>query len=253
MDESVLSPVLRMNLNPGEACLARRMSRFFLGSLLMLSGCGSLGLEPGTGRDSGENDAPSDTGSIGSENDSNGNVDNDTDDCVDMDGDGHTTCDDDCDDTNPSVYPFAGDAYNDGVDSDCDGLDCAAVKISGGIYFAACTPPVSDWNTIELMCRGAGYDGMASVQNETENSILMGLLSGAGMIWGLLGGSDDVVEGNWKWFDSTSFSYTNWNSGYYGGSTSENCMEMESGNGTWNDCPCSSSGSNGHMICQIRP
>ena len=41
----------------------------------------------------------------------------------DADGDGFTTEDGDCDDTNASVYPGGSDTSVDGVDQDCDGLD----------------------------------------------------------------------------------------------------------------------------------
>ena len=41
--------------------------------------------------------------------------------CADEDGDGVTVCDDDCDDTNPDVYPGAEERCN-GEDEDCDGV-----------------------------------------------------------------------------------------------------------------------------------
>ncbi len=41
----------------------------------------------------------------------------------DVDGDYATTCDGDCDDFNPQVYPGAIDTPGDGVDSNCDGID----------------------------------------------------------------------------------------------------------------------------------
>ena len=43
----------------------------------------------------------------------------------DGDCDGTLTADD-CNDTDASIYPYAGDTYGDGIDSDCDGLDCEA-------------------------------------------------------------------------------------------------------------------------------
>jgi len=54
-------------------------------------------------------------------------VDNDCDlatgDHLDADGDGHTLCDGDCDDDDPSIHPGATEVCEDGVDQDCDGAD----------------------------------------------------------------------------------------------------------------------------------
>ena len=41
----------------------------------------------------------------------------------DVDGDGYTPIDGDCDDQNPDVHPEATDVVGDGVDQDCDGID----------------------------------------------------------------------------------------------------------------------------------
>ncbi|MDP7114384.1 MAG: MopE-related protein, partial [Myxococcota bacterium] len=41
----------------------------------------------------------------------------------DLDGDGASTCDGDCDDNDPTRYPSAADSVGDGVDQNCDGLD----------------------------------------------------------------------------------------------------------------------------------
>jgi len=46
--------------------------------------------------------------------------------CIDEDGDGFTVFDD-CDDTNPSIYPCASEICGDGVDGDCSGSDRACV------------------------------------------------------------------------------------------------------------------------------
>ena len=55
-------------------------------------------------------------------------IDNDCDgalpgDEADLDGDGWSTCDGDCDDGNDSMSPGAVEVCEDGIDSDCDGID----------------------------------------------------------------------------------------------------------------------------------
>jgi hypothetical protein len=44
---------------------------------------------------------------------------------TDADGDGYRagSCDDDCDDTDATVYPGADEFNSDGIDNDCDGID----------------------------------------------------------------------------------------------------------------------------------
>ena len=42
--------------------------------------------------------------------------------CVDVDGDGFTTCGVDCNDNDPAVHPGASDANCNGIDDDCDGI-----------------------------------------------------------------------------------------------------------------------------------
>ncbi|MCB9540473.1 MAG: putative metal-binding motif-containing protein [Myxococcales bacterium] len=52
----------------------------------------------------------------------------------DEDADGHPALadgGDDCDDADPAVHPGAADACGDGVDANCDGLDCAEVDADG--------------------------------------------------------------------------------------------------------------------------
>ena len=53
----------------------------------------------------------------------------DTEDCVDLDEDGWTDEDGDCDDADAAVYPGANDIPLDGIDQDCDGVD--AVQVHG--------------------------------------------------------------------------------------------------------------------------
>jgi hypothetical protein len=77
------------------------------------------------------------------EGDSDGDGDLDCHDCaptdehsdaLDRDGDGVTTCDGDCDDLQPTVFPGAADDPTDGLDANCDGVP--GVDEDGDTYAA---------------------------------------------------------------------------------------------------------------------
>ncbi len=147
----------------------------------------------------------------------------------------------DCDDTDGAVYPLAGDVYADGVDQDCDGLDCEA-DWSGAAYFAVCFDPAT-WSDGRDDCQAAGHDDLASVRDATEQADIYGLLSDAGLAgskspW--IGFNDLDTDGTWVWSDGWTGSYTHWNSGEPNGGTAENCAELNwrQGTGLWNDSTC---------------
>ena len=183
--------------------------------------------------------------------------------CDDNDGDGFEAWQE-CDDGDSNVYPLAGDVSGDGVDSDCDGRDCEAGYSTSGVYYAVCLPDSfanPAWTSMYETCNAMGYDGLASVRDATENEELrlFAEVVGNGALWGVaIDGTDADVEGNWVWSDGTSFVYENWGAGHYGGSSGENCIEMDidgsSSNaaGSWNDCSCSSLGSTTGFACESR-
>ena len=133
----------------------------------------------------------------------------------DTDGDGWDSEDCggwDCDDDDADIYPFAGDAYGDGVDSDCDTLDCNA-GFSGSTYFTACYDGLS-WSDAESACQGVGYDGLASILDSTENTDITNLLhSGSSASLKTSTGLHQQFYSSWSWSSGLSVSYTNWDSG----------------------------------------
>jgi len=157
---------------------------------------------------------------------------------IDRDGDGFPE-EDDCDDDDPATYPWAGDTLGDGVDSDCDNLDCEAAWYGTTTYYAYC-PVNQPWAAANAMCDEGGYDGLASVLDDGANTFI-GALSDGGGSW--LGLSDTATEGSWVWVDGSPLTYTNWNSGEPNGATdSEDCLEFIGPNHVnyllWNDAPC---------------
>ncbi|HEX4452884.1 MAG TPA: putative metal-binding motif-containing protein [Kofleriaceae bacterium] len=76
---------------------------------------------------------------------------------VDMDGDGYSVAQGDCDDTDPTVHPGAVEICNDGKDNDCDGVADRSVDGSGNV--TACSPFMPDAQ-IALDPRSLGSDGM---------------------------------------------------------------------------------------------
>lgn len=56
-----------------------------------------------------------------------------------------------------------------------------------------------------------------------------------------LGGTDEIIEGQWKWVTGEDFNFSNWNAGEpnnWGGN--EDYLELLKSNGKWNDLPGSS-------------
>ncbi len=79
--------------------------------------------------------------------------------CPDHDGDGHAASEcggDDCDDDDPTVFPGAVDACDDGRDSDCDGLDAHAGLLGPPVLLLD-HPPTGGNLYTELLWTGRAY------------------------------------------------------------------------------------------------
>ena len=89
--------------------------------------------------------------------------------CEDVDGDGFDTCDGDCDDADPSVYPGAPDPC-DGVDSDCDG-DLGDEIDGDGDGFAPCE---GDCNDRQAAVHPAAAEICDGIDNDCDGVLLEG-------------------------------------------------------------------------------
>tara|TARA_B100000214_G_scaffold372996_1_gene352402 strand:- start:1046 stop:1804 length:759 start_codon:yes stop_codon:yes gene_type:complete len=160
-----------------------------------------------------------------------------TDDC---DLDGYTPEDGDCDDDNPVIHPFAGDTYGDGVDQDCDLLDCEA-DASGDMYYAFCPDERLNWSESFDLCVDHGYDALGSVYDESAQISFNLLLQDSGLEDQESPWVDMNPVGDGHWGSGEPVSYTNWAEGEPNGGA-DFCGHINrdfDGNGRWNDVPCS--------------
>ncbi len=188
----------------------------------------------------------------GVDNDSDGFVDCDDPDCEgspdcestnDADGDGFDDINaggDDCDDSNPNIYPMAGDTYGDGIDSDCDELDCESGTLNG-VYFTAC-PDTVDQAEAKSFCQNAGYV-LASLQSQGEQDFAFSLIDEAGVVASHALWIGYSLQGNtWVWEDGYSGDYENWHDADRAGNS---CAVMNGETlgvretGQWSDVDCS--------------
>jgi hypothetical protein len=165
----------------------------------------------------------------------------------DIDGDGSDSplCGGgDCDDSNPAFGPFATDNVGDGIDHNCDGMDCEGAMI-GSNYFNMCDGSWG-WYTAQALCVAGGYTDLASIGSAVDQAGLEALALSLGPpydhYW--IGLNDQQVEGTFEWSDGDPFSFTNWLPGEpNAASTSEDCVHLlraASGlsSGKWNDNEC---------------
>jgi hypothetical protein len=158
----------------------------------------------------------------------------------DTDGDGFTA-DTDCDDSDSTVHPRAGDTSGDGLDQDCDGLDCDATWVDDS-YFVACATTATA-NEAQVACEGAGYNGLASLHDGSDQAEIEALMSASPSDrW--IGLEDPESDGTFLWSDGTSVDYTNWDltqPNNVGGDPACAALSGASYGGAWSDENCEDS------------
>jgi len=158
--------------------------------------------------------------------------------CPEQDGDGDGVAVwQDCDDSNGSVYPYAGDTYGDGLDEDCDGLDCDAGRYEDA-YFQLCDSRLS-WSDAQAECQSRGYEGLVSITSAAEEGYLQALPSSAYYSWAAsgFGLGARIWSGlqTLSWASGLPVNYLNWNPSEPSGDGA--CVEMNTVHG-WNDVNC---------------
>jgi len=171
----------------------------------------------------------------------------------DVDGDGaqSTLCSGtDCDDTSADIGPFAGDTAGDGIDGDCDGMDCGAAFASDGAYFVAC-PGGMDQPSSAQACVDAGYPGLASISDATEEQLVVDLLAPlpSSRVWI---GLENAAGAWWSWADGSSAFYRRWIPGEPNETAFPACTEIAYFQG-WADQPCGLVDPDLGFVCALRP
>ena len=105
--------------------------------------------------------------------------------------------------------------------------------------------PQVTWDQARLNCRCQYGGDLVSITSTEESQWVVAnpLTVGSGNVW--IGLSDYAVEGDYKWEDGTSLSWTNWLSGQPsdGDSTDtmQDCVVMRQSDGAWADNDCTTS------------
>ena len=207
----------------------------------MLLGCSSRGSTKISQEDSGlvENTEASSEDTSSQEDTSEPSSEPDD---VPVDNDGDGVFEDDCDDSDPTVYPQA-DEVCDNKDNNCDGqvdendvCPCPYRAFENkGYYFCAAS---IKWRNAVDDCLEIGSK-LVSITSEEENTFVAQQANELteGKWW--IGLNDRDNEGEYVWESGSSFDFEAWNEGepnnYEG---SENCVEMYSNTGMWNDARC---------------
>ena len=101
-----------------------------------------------------------------------------------------------------------------------------------------------NWTHAESYCVSTYNSHLASIHSQSDNNSLVNLRASAptdhAQNNGWIGLNDIDTEGNWEWIDGTVFNYTNWDETGIepNGGTTENCVDVTTGKGHWNDLPC---------------
>ncbi|XP_041476506.1 uncharacterized protein LOC121424795 [Lytechinus variegatus] len=93
------------------------------------------------------------------------------------------------------------------------------------------------WENAQAYCETQGGN-LASIADSGVNGHVAWVMSGYSKAH--IGLTDTESDGTWSWWDGSSMTYTNWNSGEPNGNFETNCGGMHS-SGTWDDYPCTNS------------
>jgi cysteine-rich repeat protein len=92
------------------------------------------------------------------------------------------------------------------------------------------------WSDAQEACSSFGSYQLVTINSETENDFLTSIIDDAPWI----GLNDQSSEGDFVWASGQAVVYTNWEDGEPNNSGDEDCAQIYSWDGKWNDGTCSS-------------
>ena len=164
----------------------------------------------------------------------------------DADGDGVPNSTDNC----PTV------ANTDQRDWDGDGTGDACDLLNTGGHYRAVQAISVSWQEANAACTALGSH-LATITSQAENDLVVGLLTGfSPWMSPWLGGTDEQVEGTWRWVTGETWTYDNWNGGEPSDTSGgENHLQLYDGNvgprGKWNDAPSPDANHVNGYVCEM--
>jgi len=121
----------------------------------------------------------------------------------------------------------------------CVGGDARSTDPATGACYVFFTAAMTR-DAARAACQGLGASTrLASIQGAAESDLITGLV---GTSEALIGGSDEVAEGSYRWEDGTAVQLTRWNTGEPNNGTGiieEDCIVVLGAlGGVWDDRPC---------------
>ncbi|XP_069117062.1 perlucin-like [Argopecten irradians] len=123
-----------------------------------------------------------------------------------------------------------------GSSTECPGEEWKRMG-SSCFYFSE---EVVTWNNARDYCERRLHATLAYILNAEENRFIEYRLNTYGYIhFYHIGATDQDREGRFVWVDSNRrMEYSNWSLGEPNSAGSEDCSEISTRTGTWNDIPC---------------
>ena len=129
---------------------------------------------------------------------------------------------------------------------------CTRSTFGGNEYFLC--PTARTWTEARARCRMQTFGDLVRIDNAAENTHVSGVIGGTSSWIGATDAPAFSIEGQWRWSNDTALfwtgtsggvlapgMYAKWNGGEPNDAgANEDCAEVLSGSGNWNDQPCTS-------------